>query len=477
MTTTDDIHSTRLTGPRGLTIGSDPRVLQAAAWAIMQRSYEVYVMAQIYSRFDATTAAQYERHLCAVMNPLARIASLLSVTYTTPVSRDSGDGALNAAVRDHVGMLDVALGEAERLKNGLGDAFLIPYWDEAAEQVQFRLFGPHEWDVVRDDQRQIAHYEHIPAGVRYRPDGWITRKLGDAWSEPEFLSKVCPVVWFRLNPMADLWSVNEIRDLIVGTIETGTDETMNKLSAYFRSFRQAFLKSAGLTAAQVQSALESMDVGIDKLLEREIDTVELADPKNTHYDTIRRQVADLAATRGISMDSYFSTGAQQVFSPELRATWRAATKYQLVPELQLLRAVVAILVKNGIVPTSALSAQWRIDYHEPTPEQADPMRKYEILAKAIELGQDSPIEAILRDDRECVTREDAKALLEQRAEDRLELKRLMIERNQSGDPANTDTATPQENGAAGGQISAQLRAEVDGTYDGAGGPSVAPKDI
>jgi len=145
--------------------------------------------------------------------------------------------------------------------------------------------------------------------------------------------------------------------------------------------------------------------------------------------------------------------------------------------VKLLRAVVALLAKAKIVPESAIDTKWKIDYREPIPEEADPSKAYDILAKAIELGQDSPVEAILRNDRECVTREDAQKKLKQRAEDRLELKKLMIELNVSGDPAKTDDKTPQENGADGGALSAQLREEAAGTYDGARGPAMLPKNV
>jgi len=475
---TIDIHNRFPSGGSASTLSTDPRDMQEAAWKILNHDQAGMVMAKIYSRFDAATADMYLRHLCTIQNPFRRIADLLSVTYTIPVARDSKDGPLNAAVRDHVPLLDVALDEVEKLKNGIGDAFCVPYFDEDEKQVMFHLYPPHEWDPVRKANYSIDYFEHIPAGVRYYTDGWIARKGGDGeWSDREFLSKVCPVVWFRLNPMSKKWSVGRIRDLIVATIEVGMDETLNKLSDFVSSYRQAFLKDFSGTPSQRTDALESMRLGIDTLLEREIGTVELGDPNNPFYDTIRKKISDIAATRGISDKAYFSTEQVQVFSPELRKIWRSATKYQLEPEMKLLRAVVALLAKAKIVPDAAIDAKWKIDYREPIPEEADPSKALEILAKAIELGQDSPIEAILRNDRECVTREDAEEKLKQRAKDRLELKKLMIELNISGDPAKNDDKTPAENGADGGKLSAQLRKESAGTYDGKSGPPVMPKDV
>ena len=106
------------------------------------------------------------------------------------------------------------------------------------------------------------------------------------------------------------------------------------------------------------------------------------------FTTKSERRSDIAATRGISDIEYYSTEQQQVFSPELRKIWRSATKYQLGPETDLLRAVVAILAdKTASCLSQALEKTWRIDYREPIPEEADPTKSYDILDKAIESGR------------------------------------------------------------------------------------------
>ena len=150
-----DIHNRFPTGGSASTLSTDPRDMQEAAWKILNHDQAGMVMAKIYSRFDLATADMYLRHLCTVQNPLRRIADLLSVTYMIPVARDSGNGPLNAAVRDHVPLLDVALDEIEKMKHGIADAFCVPYWDEDEKQVMFHLYPPHEWDTVRKANSSI----------------------------------------------------------------------------------------------------------------------------------------------------------------------------------------------------------------------------------------------------------------------------------------------------------------------------------
>ena len=220
----------------------------------------------------------------------------------------------------------------------------------------------------------------------------------------------------------------------------------------------------------------SFEIAPDVLLKNRVNTVELSDPNNPHYDYIRKKISDLAATRGISSDMYYSrdaaTFATVSISPELRKIWRETTKYQAEPERDYLRAVTAVLVKYADVPASAIDLEWSVDYREPTPEQADRNAGLDVLKKGIALGVDSPIDFILRNDRDVVTRSEALEQAERNAKDRYAIAMLMRQFNIPLDPTDQGK-TPQENGALGGQISAEMR----GDYDGANGPTITPSDI
>jgi hypothetical protein len=171
------------------------------------------------------------------------------------------------------------------------------------------------------------------------------------------------------------------------------------------------------------------------------------------------------------MQKIRNEGDAGVFTPELRKIWSESTKYQLEPERDLMRAICAILSRyeQGV---PVVENDWRIDYREPTPDDAEPARAIEVLNKQVAACVGSAVDFILRNDREIVTRDEAEAKIKRNAEDRAMVVELMRELNAPADPADVGK-TPQENGREGGEISAQLR----GKYDGAGGPAPLPEKM
>ena len=150
----------------------------------------------------------YLGFLNPVQNPLKRIASLLSVTYTMPISRLRND-TVDKAMHEYAPDVDVALGEAERMKNGMADAFVVPFWDETSrKRICFnstvRTAGT--W-CTRKTACWIT--SKIDEDVRYYTDGAITRKGTDGkWTGRRVPVRVCPVIWFRLNPYSTPYGVS-----------------------------------------------------------------------------------------------------------------------------------------------------------------------------------------------------------------------------------------------------------------------------
>ena len=467
----------------GISIPNDPRGLQQAALAVWRHDYAAYVRSLLYYRFDDQTASLYVGFLNPVQNPLRRIARLLAVTYVVPCYRTSKSDQVDQVLYKYAPDIDTALGEGEAGKHAWGDAFIVPYWDDVMKRVRFHIYAPTEWDVGYNADGSVNYYEHLDK-VRYYTDGTISRvassgPFGGAqeWGPREQLFRVCPVAWFRLNPYSDIsWSINNVRDLIVGTIEIGLSECLNNLGEYYRSFRQPYLSGPSDGTAPKRAAA-GMRMGPDTVLEKQIETAELADPTNPYYENIRKKISDLAATRGISDSVYFSQAknidSSAVFTPEIRKIWRDNVKYQAEPERQLLRAVVAIIAKyTKEIKDVESDREWFVDYREPNPEDSDSFRALEILDQGVRLGVDSQVDYLMRTNRELTTRALAEAKLKQNATDRAMVVELMRELNAPEEPGD-EGKTPQENGRDGGNISAEMRGE----YNGKSGPSATPEDL
>ena len=424
---------------------SDIRRLQSTAWDIWRHDYAAHVRSRIVARFDSDTSDMLLQFCTPVQNPLRRIARLLAVTYTTPVYRTSGYADIDRAVRQYAADIDTALAEAERVMHACGDAFVVAY--PASGRVGYRVLPPHQVDVSLDASLEPVYYEI--GDVRYYADGSISTRNAAGWGEPAPALAACPVAWLRQAPYGDdQWSVHVVRDLVDGTLEIAISEAINAVSDYLRSYNQVYLRATS-TPAQARSLAESTRIGPDTIVQSEIDTVQLADPKNAHYETIRQRIADLAATRGISETAYYSRDAL-VVGPELRKIWRENSKYVAAPERALLRGTVAVLVRMGVLRAGAVAADWVVDYREPTPDEANPLTSLEILDRGVRLGVDSPVDWLLRTDREIVTREEAEARLRRNAEDRAMVVELMRRLNT---PAETNTyevpPSPEQNGARG----------------------------
>jgi hypothetical protein len=456
---------------------ADVRELQRAAWYVYQHDHAEWIYRLLVHRFDDHTAEFYKMFTNPVQNPLRRIAQLLSVTYTTPTYRTSGYAATDRAIRRFVRGLDPALEKAEEYKNATGDAFVIPYWSVAEKCVRFHVVSPSYCDVETDETGGIIAY--IYNDKRLLPDGTYQEKdkRGDWGSSQDSGLDVAPIAWFRLDPYSELiWSANEIKDLVLGTLEIGLSESINNVGEHFRAYKQPFLSGPSDGTAPKRAAA-GMRLGQDIILEREIGTVDLADPTNPQYDAIRKKISDLAATRGISDKTYFAqariSNAEDaaVFTPELRNRWRKSIKYQLDPERQLLTAVVGLINKWNGSDLKIRPDGYVIDYREPIPELESPGAALNVLKLGVESGVDSAVEYVMRHDQEVVTREDAMEKIKMYAEDTAEVNRLYIEHNIPRGELGKGL-TPQENGRIGGQISGEVRGE----YDGSGGPPMIPKD-
>ena len=422
----------------------DIRQLQQQAWDAWRHDHKRHALARIMARFDDDTASMLAKFCNPVINPLRRVARLLAVTYSQPVYRTSGDPAIDRAVRQHAPALDAALAEAERIMQATGDAIVVAYW--TGSRVGLRVLPPHTVDVALDESGDVQYYQI--AGVQYRADG--------SWSPPGGAPvrtyEACTVAWYRLSPHGqDTWSVQAVADLVSGTIEVAVAEAINAVSDYLRSYRQAYLQDTA-TPAQARRIADATRIGPDVILEHQIGTVELADPDNQHYQVLRRRVADLAASRGISETAYYA-GGDAIVGPELRKIWRESTQYTRVPETDVLRAIVSVLVHAGVLPAGATAAQWAVDYREPTPDESSPLRALDVLEAGIRLGVDSPVDWLLRTQRDVVTRDDAIARLARNAEDRARVVVLMRELNLPADQRTYDVPpSPQDNGARGPAI-------------------------
>jgi len=456
----------------------DPyRDLRKTAWDIYTNDHAGYLLTMLYARYSDKVAQMFEKFLDPVQNPLRRIARLQAVTYTTPVHRTSGNGDLDRLVLRLAPGLDAALGEAEAAKFGCADSFLLAYWAAISKRIRFKLIPSYQVEPKFTDTSEVEYYEHN-AAVRYYTDGRTSEKGATGkkeWSDPVKSYPACPLVWFRANPQTDeIWSIESVADLVYGTLEIGLSEMLNNYSEYLRSFKLLYLEQTTNTMDDTR-AVASMDLDPESIAIRKLGTLELSDPKNPHYDNIRKKIEDLASTRGISGKTYFSTDPGIYASPELRKIWRESSKYQLEPEQQLLSAIVGIAaryVKDQTVP--AMTGDWVIDYHEPTPDDGDAKKELETLELAIRLGVDCQRDFLLRKNREIVTNEEADAKLDDIAESKARVNELNIERNQPADLKKTpDAMTPAENGAIGGQISAELRGE----YDGAEGPRITTNPV
>ena len=454
----------------------DRKVKQKMAWDIYQNDYYSHILRKIQTRMNAETEEKYRPNIAPRHNVLKRVAEILAVVYRRPPRRYSQPEEAKDYLRNYVPDLDLVLDEISKLTFALGDVLVAPYFDDNSDIIRIDIIPPHliheiEYNRSALESLLIKQGQYF---YRYYADGTYVklvqgRKGLEAKESGDTGLGMLPFVMFSLTPRSYLkpWGIQDNNDLVEGTIEVGILETYHGFTSYLRSFRLPTMSAAELEASGKATPPE-IDVAPDTLITYDLKTLELADPADQFWQSITKQVEDLAASRDISPTIMFRRVSKvdeaAAASEELRNRWESQVKIFRGAEGRLLKLIFKILqmedIWTGDIP------EWRIDYMLPSPVLSDPQKNLDVLEKGIKLGVDSPAQFLLREQPDLRSEKEAWEVINKNIEDRAKLVKEMRALNMPADPTQVGN-DPSVNGGS----------QIQQDNQGYNGPPAAPTEL
>lgn len=449
------------------------RTLQEKALAIYENNYVADVRSRLALILTEENYSMYYKYVAPERNVLKRITSIESVVYQRAPWRRCEDADVIDAINEYASRLDRQLYEAEKLTYGLADIFVMPYWDEEKERVDYDIITPDKVEVsVKRASVQYVEITLIRDGkkvyTRYYASGRTEESTDRTkWKRIRNIfetHKISPVVWISLKSPTEAqpWSIGEIRDIINTTINVGVNETYRNRGQFLRAQRIPTLKNPAdaleATGAAV-GADNKIPLDMSNILKGDFGALSLSDENDKFLGSIQSDIADCAASRGISSATYNKTVATKdslsAISEELKLRWRQSRTLFADPEKSLLK-ISLILINKYKKLSLNVDVKWTIEYLEPLPSIDDPRVALEVLIKGMTEGVDSPVAYLMRTNPDINTEKEALDYIDKNAEIRAKVVELMRELNA---PANGDPGlTPEQNGARGPLV---VPAEID----------------
>lgn len=458
--------------------------LQAKALDIMNNDFGSHVKTLLIERItDPITQVEYSVFNFPKRNPLVRIAHINTVIFARSTYRATDNDELNADYHQYVEPPDIAFENAEYLHNAMGDCFLMPYYDEYEKIIRHDIIKAtqiHKLEIIRSRIHALSLRYSVGAMaeilgkwateldpdddcyVKYLYDGTYYIYLDEDMEEQIHSGDTgygeLPIVWFSLGckTQSEPWGIRCIKDIIDGTVEVGWLEMLYNRTAYRRSYRQAMLDPTSQVAV-AQGKLSKIQMSPSSVLPTSLKFEQTVDESSTYLDSIERQESYLAATRGISSQSYYRKYEKdfvQHISSETRQVWKKSLKHMITPERKYMKLLIKAMNKYCGCSYDP-KIYWLIDHIEPIPELDNPIIAGDVLDMAIARGSDDVICDKIRQHPELITYENAKKQIQEHIDVRNMIIERQIERNK---PTTEDTPqgekTVGENGKDGGDSKA-----------------------
>jgi hypothetical protein len=449
----------------------DQRSKQQRNWDILKNRHETYIRRRILSTVtNADNQANLLLYLRRFGNPARKIVRFLSSVHSRPVCRTTDEDKLDERFWENVDLysLESANRHAEYFANGCGDAFIYIYMDTRAGKVKFRFYAAHEVDIEWDGSGGISVATLTTASGRLRLDYLAgTMQIGDAAPVEMGYN---PLIHYRLDETEPEWSVDLAEPVFDVTIEIGNQICLFLESGYMRSHEQLALDAG---AGDVPPGdVGDVELGSRKIVAFPIKAVPLvsSDTAEKFFQSIENLAIFAAEQEGIPA-AYFNQTQVNTFPPDLRDRWEIDCAKWRARDLDCLLEAGKLLKLEGLDWDP--ETEWTVIYQEPR-GMVPRKEQLDNLEKEISLGLTTPDWFLFATDGDFRTLGQASKWVDDCVVRMGEINLAKAERNLALENGAA-VPTPRENGAAGGALSAAVRAGgMDDDYDGNAGPRPVP---
>lgn len=455
--------------------GSDRRSLQISAYKIWAHDYADLIHAELGALLNIDNYNKFAPYVRPQRNVLRRVVAAVSHLYDRSPRRRSENSAANL-LRTYCPTLNHALRMIQERLNAIGDVFAMPYWSEADQQVLIDIIDAPvvEVKLVRSSVEYIQIAQDGKQ-VRYYADGRISEQLhrngSDVWSAPQSTAwSWRPITWYSLGmpTEAEPWAIYRVRDLLDCTIAVGVMETYRNRGHYLRAQRIPVMADKE-AIDDAEKSNPTLPASLSDVMRGDLKAVALADEDDKFLTSIRAEIQDVAAPRGLSLGTLYrefgSTDQIDSITTELRQAWQSSREIMAGPEKSLIRSIL-YLVNLYSGETVDPDTRVTVDYLEPIAALEDRATALGNLKSGIELGVDNIYDYLGLQNADLESDEEIEAYVRKNIDLRAKLVQQMRELNMPADPTQAGLAADR-NGANGPPAaSAALTPREDTEDDG-----------
>jgi hypothetical protein len=358
----------------------------------------------------------------------------------------------------------------------VGDVFVMPYWSDVDQQVMIDIIDPPGVDVSID--RSTVSYIEITQDdrrVRYYADGTIRKQIDrhnpalSEWSDPmPTIWSWRPITWVSLHhpTQAEPWAIYRVRDLIDCTLLVGVMETYRNRGHYLRAQRIPVLADRE-AVDDYEKSNPTLPTSMSDVMRGDLKAVSLADEDDKFLDSIRAEIQDVAAPRGLSLGTIYREYAdadQATITTELKQAWSASRELMAPREREIIRSVLRLIDQYAerIDPDSRVT----VDYLEPIAALEDKAASLANLKSGIELGVDNVYDYLGLQNADLESDAEVEAQVAKNIEIRAQMVEAMRALNMPADPTQVGLSADR-NGANGPPAaSAAITPRPEDTDDG-----------
>ena len=368
----------------------DERQLQQVALDVLENDYAGHVVAEIQSTLETETAKLYVPYATPQRNLLLRVVSLQAQLYNRPPRRRAEDPQWTQDLQTYCPDLDAVLAEAQKLCYGAGDCAIMPYWSESEGLVRFDLLRPVDYDKVysRSTLQEILLTQNGKK-VAYLPKGKTRDEDGPEVQTKFTVRPVCPFALtyeYEKKP----WSIRAVADIIRATVLIGVLEAYRNRGHYLRSQRIPY--QSGDDFDQNLATTDRLPTDQTTIFRGKLEAVSLADEDDKFVQSIRADLADIAASRGISemtlQRSISDPNQLNAATKELAAVWNQSAEIFRRQE-KILLSIVTELFNINLNRKYDPQQKVRIDYLEPAEQLQSPLDALKTLEMGVKQGVDN----------------------------------------------------------------------------------------
>ena len=446
-------------------------VKQYWAYLIYNNSHTMLIKDTLRTRYT-NAWKDLDRFVAPVWNPLKRVANIKAQTYSRPPVRRTENKTLQVLISKNAKRINRAMTQASKLLNATGNVCIWPILGTrgglpvvldilvipAHDTYLTENYNDYKYDIVSKHKDYYLVSVYTGESVDNERQNFCVHKNKNNTTSP--FAAVCEPIWVSLNDtnFGNPRSVDQVSDLITGTLDIGQLEAMSGKVVFLKSFKQLQRTNGE------KVSVDKLEASPHVLWPENVDAIDLVDKDFAFEAYVECKAVSLASQHGVSKmamtGDYKDDQSWSSVSQELLHHWEEQIELWKFVEDQMWASIQNTELLQDDFGPGVVS----VAFMQPYPNLQDPKVEWELHLDKVKNGVSTTTDRMMMEHPHLTSGEEADAMWEGNLRKYSIQVNFMRELNLSGGKS------PEENGADGAAAKQKAFGKL-----GAEGPSVDGK--